>query len=341
MANGLNTYGDIGNATAGYYSRKLLRHAMPVIILERYGLTKPMPQNNTKIIQFRRSRPFSPATTPLAEGIPPAGSDFGYDTITVQIQQFGDWTSITDVVADTSKDMVLRDMGVRQGEQIGETREALTWDVVRAGSGVAYGGAITARSSVNNTALLTAAKQREIVAYLDEQKGKKFTEVLKGSTNYETFAIEESYVAVGHTDMKPTVRDLKGANANDTFTPTARYGASMGVTHPREIGNFEETRYVLSPDLEPFRGAGAATPADGFKGDTNYDVYPMLFLSRDAYGAIALRGKSAVKPMVLNPNVPRGSDPLGQRGTIGWKMWFACVVLNEAWMRRLEVACKL
>ena len=51
--------------------------------------------------------------------------------------------TITDVIQDTSKDMVLRDMSERQGEQIGETREALTWDVLRAGTSVVYGGSAT------------------------------------------------------------------------------------------------------------------------------------------------------------------------------------------------------
>ena len=342
MPQGLNTYGDIGNATAGYYSKKLLRHAMPVIILERYGLTKPMPRNQTKIIQFRRSNPFTPATVPLAEGVTPAGSDFSYDTITVQIQQYGDWAGLTDVVQDTSKDSVLRDMAERQGEQIGETREALTWDVVRAGTSVSYGGAITSRATVNNTSLLTADVQRRVVSQLHQQKAKKFLRVLKGSPNYETFAIEPSYVCVGHTDVLPTIRDLKGANANDTFTTVARYGASMKVTSPHEYGNFEEVRYVLSPDLDPFRGGGAAYSGTDYRGDgTNYDVYPLLFLGRDSFGCIALRGKSAVKPMVLNPGTARGGDPMGQRGTIAWKFWFACKVLNEAWQRRLEIAVKV
>ncbi len=141
MPQGLNTYGDIGNATAGWYSRKLLSHAMPVIILERFGLTKPLPKKQTKVIEFRRSQPFQPKTIPLVEGVTPQGSDFGYDTISAQIQQYGDWVGITDVVQDTSKDDVLRDIVERQGEQAGETREALTWGIVRAGTNVQYGGA--------------------------------------------------------------------------------------------------------------------------------------------------------------------------------------------------------
>lgn len=56
------------------------------------------------------------------------------------------------------------------------------------------------------------------------------------------------------------------------------------------------------------------------------------------YSARLLAGSNAVTPMVLNPNVPRGGDPLGQRGTVGWKASHAAVILNDAWMHRLEIA---
>ena len=90
----MNTYGDIGNQVAGWYSRKLLSHALPVIVLENLALTKELPKKQTKIIEFRRSRPFAAATTPLVEGEAPESSDFGYDAVSVQMQQYGDYAEI-------------------------------------------------------------------------------------------------------------------------------------------------------------------------------------------------------------------------------------------------------
>ncbi|MCD2476522.1 N4-gp56 family major capsid protein, partial [Staphylococcus aureus] len=68
------------------------------------------------------------------------------------------------------------------------------------------------------------------------------------------------------------------------------------------------------------------------------DVYPIVIVGQDAYGTVALKGATAITPMVLNPGTPRGGDPLGQRGTVGWKTYFTAIRLNEAWMARLEVA---
>ena len=346
----MNTYGDIGNATAGWYSRTLLSHATPVIILDMLGLTKELPPNETKVIEFRRSQPFAPATIPLIEGQTPEASHFGYDTVSVQIQQYGDWAGITDVVQDTSKDRVLRDMSTRQGEQIAETREMLTYDIVRAGSNVAYAGAKSARTAVDNTSLMTAQVQRSAIEHLHRQKGKKYTSMLAGSPDYSTYPVEACYIAVGHTDIDKHARELAGTNTNNihnNFVPVASYGSSMPVS-PHELGKFEEVRYITSPDLPPWYGAGAeAVTAHkaSFHNSTKvgdatklgYDVYPILFFAKEAFGIIPLRGKSAVKPMVLNPGVPRATDELGQRGSIGWKMYYACKVLNEAWLRRAEI----
>jgi N4-gp56 family major capsid protein len=65
-------------------------------------------------------------------------------------------------------------------------------------------------------------------------------------------------------------------------------------------------------------------------------VYPVLILARDAFGVVRLQGKEAVQVMVLNAGTPRGGDELAQRGSVGWKTYYAAVRLNEAWMARLE-----
>ena len=44
-----------------------------------------------------------------------------------------------------------------------------------------------------------------------------------------------------------------------------------------------------------------------------------------------------MSPKVINPETIDKSDPLGQRGYVGWKMYFAALILNEAWVQRIEV----
>jgi N4-gp56 family major capsid protein len=68
-------------------------------------------------------------------------------------------------------------------------------------------------------------------------------------------------------------------------------------------------------------------------------VYPILYFAANAYAVVPMKGKNAITPMVLNPNVARGGDPLGQRGSVGIKFYHACVILQDAWMARAEVGC--
>jgi len=65
-------------------------------------------------------------------------------------------------------------------------------------------------------------------------------------------------------------------------------------------------------------------------------VYPIIYLARDAFGIVPLKGKDSITPMVVNPK-PASGDPLAQRGTVGWKAWQAAVILQDAFLIRAEV----
>jgi N4-gp56 family major capsid protein len=102
----------------------------------------------------------------------------------------------------------------------------------------------------------------------------------------------------------------------------------------------ENVRFILSAFLDPFLAAGAAVGATGMiaRNATNIDVYPVIFVAKEAYGLVPLKGKEAITPTVINPDTPSKSDPLGQLGFVGWKTYFASIILNQNWLARLEVA---
>ena len=163
----------------------------------------------------------------------------------------------------------------------------------------------------------------------------KITSILGSSPNYGTSAIEASFVGVAHTHVESDLRGLAG------FIAVANYGARQPVC-AEEIGCIEDVRYVLSPELDPWLDGGGAKAGSGTTmvstAGTSSDVYPILYFGRESFGVVPLKGAGAIKPMVLNPGVPRGGDPLGQRGYVSWKAYFTAVRLNELWMARCEVA---
>jgi N4-gp56 family major capsid protein len=315
-----------------YAERQMLKHAAPVVVLDKFGMSKPMPKNKSQTVKFRRPRTFQAATTPLVEGVTPTPEPFRYEDVQAQIRQYGHLVEVTDVIEDTHEDPVLNDATKQSGENLGRTTEALTWGVLRAGTNVFYANG-TSRTDVNTP--ISLSKQRAVTRALKKQKGQLITEVMDGSPNWSTRPVEAAYVAVGHTDLDNDIRNLPG------FKPVAEYGTIRTVS-PHEIGSAENVRYVLSPDLDPILDAGGAFGGSGTNmvttSGTSADIYPILFFAEEAYGVVPLRGQGSIEPTVLRPGVKSKSDPLGQRGYIGWKMWFTAVILNQLWMARLEVA---
>ena len=324
-----STYGDINQRTAAWAATEMLEHARPIIVLSDYGQSKPMPRNKAEQVKFRRPVPYVVSTTQLTEGVTPTSHKTSYVDVPATMGQYGDLAEITDRVHDLAEDPVLRDMSVLSGEQAAETIEMVTWGVIKGGTNVVYGAsADAARSDVNDP--VSIESQRTCTRFLNAQRGRKITSKMSSSVQYGTESVDAAYLAFGHTDLESDVRDMPG------FTPTEKYGSMKAL--PYECGKVEDVRYILTPLLESFKDAGNGT-LNGMvsSGGSNADVYPIVMIAKESYGLVPLRGAGAIQPTVLNPGTPSKSDPLGQRGYVGWKTWFVCVVLNQAWMVRMEV----
>jgi N4-gp56 family major capsid protein len=326
MAEGTTTYGDINQRTAAFAAADMLRHSEPWLILSKMGMTKPLPKNKAETMKFRRPIPLAAATTPVVEGVTPTAQKISYEDVSVTLKQYGRPIEITDKVTELSEDPVMDTATMLAGEQAGATIEQVLYGILRAGTNVFYANGAS-RSAVNT--VLTLNKQRAVTRALAAQKALKITRMLKSGPEYGVSAVEAAYVAVAHTDLDSDIRNLTG------FIPVAKYGSRQPISE-HEIGSVEQVRYILSPDLDPFADAG------GLDGNvvlsttgTNADVYPILYFGQDAFAQVPLKGEEAIVPMVLNPGTPSKSDPMGQRGYVSWKAWYAAVILNDLWMARL------
>ncbi|TDX29103.1 N4-gp56 family major capsid protein [Modicisalibacter xianhensis] len=321
------TYGDISQRTAAWAATEMLSHAEPILVLSKFGQSKPLPKNKADTVKFRRPVPFPVVTAPLTEGVTPTARQMQYEDVTVQIKQWGDVVEITDVVNDLAEDPVLSDASSLCGEQAAETIELQTWGALRAGTNVFYANG-AARSAVNTK--ISLAKQRAITRNLKGNRAKKVTSMVSASPNYATEPVDAAFIAFAHTDLEADIRDMEG------FTPTEKYGSMKAL--PYEIGKVEDVRYILSPVLTKWADAGATTSTMVSTTGANADVYPVVYIGKEFYGLIPLKGKNAIKPSVINPDTKTKDDPLGQRGYVGWKTYFVAKILNEAWGARLEVA---
>jgi N4-gp56 family major capsid protein len=324
------TYGDISPAVAASSLVEMLKRGQPHLIIQQFGQPKPLKRNDTDTRKFRRYERLSAAITPLTEGVTPTGSTPTTTDYTATLAQYGDFLTLTDKIADVHTDPVLKEYSGMIGEQSALTVETVAFGVLKAGTTVYFANG-SARTDVNTPHTLNL--QRKAVRGLKRQLARVFTSKVSSSPNFNTESVLPSFIGLIHPDLEPTIRGLPG------FKDVVDYGSA--TPYDSEIGSVEQVRYLYSTVFEAWADGGAAKAGSGTTmistTGTNADIYPILILGQDAFGNVPLKGENAMTPMVLNPK-PRGGDPLGQRGSVGWKTYYTCVILNQAWMARIECA---
>lgn len=90
-------YGDISPRVGIVLVAEMLEHARPIMVLEPYGKTQPMPKNKGLTLKWRRPVPLDVNPVALTEGVTPAPSAIEYDDVTTVISQYGGWIGFTDV----------------------------------------------------------------------------------------------------------------------------------------------------------------------------------------------------------------------------------------------------
>lgn len=323
----ITTYGDITPRTAAYIAVELLKRAMPYLCLEKFGQAKSLPANKTQSMKFRRYNSLGLRTTALTEGVTPSSEKLTATDITATLYQYGGLVEVTDIIQDTHEDPILQEATAVCSEQAAKTVETLRYNVLKACTNVFYAGSAALRTSISTA--ITRADQRKVVRALKRQEAQFITSVVKSTPSFNTESILPAYIGITHVDLTTDIREMDG------FTSVADYGAK--VPYETEVGSCEDCRYLVSTIFSPYEGGGAASTTMLATGGIA-DVYPVMYFGKDAYGFIALKGKYAITPMVLNPGIPRGGDPLGQRGSVSWKTMQTTVILNDAWMAVYECA---
>lgn len=339
----ITSYGDISPAIAAYSVVTMLKRAMPYLHFEKFGQVYTLPTNSTNVAKFRRYF-LSGATgsagngtgafyipisnTPLVEGVTPSGSKLANADVSVTLSQYGDFVTITDVVADTHTDNILQQATEILGESAAVGLETLRFNVLKAGTNVFRADNVASRANIDTAP--TLADMRRVATALNRQNARKISSVVASTPDYNTKSVEAAFMVVCHPDLETDFRNMTG------WKPVADYGPHV-TPFESEIGSVEQFRVMTSTVCVPYADAGGANAALRATTDaaTAIDVYPILIFGRDAYGIVPLKGKSAMTPMVVNPK-PAAGDPLAQRGTVGYKYWTGTVILQQAFMAVLE-----
>jgi hypothetical protein len=134
------------------------------------------------------------------------------------------------------------------------------------------------------------------------QNAKRITSVVKSTPDYRTEPVEAAFI--GAASPRPRL----GHPQHDRLHQPEAVRHGDAVRERDRRGRM--VRYLNSTVFAPFADAGGAKGAMRSTSGTSADVYPILFLARDAFGIVPLKGKDALTPMVVNPK-PAAGDPLG------------------------------
>lgn len=316
MATMITTTPSLAPELKEYYDRNLLSRLLPRLVYALFGQPKPMPANEGQTVNFRRFSSLAAATTPLTEGVTPAGNALTVTAITATPAQYGDFIEISDILDFTAPDPILTETGDLLAEQAADTIDQLVRNVIMAGTTVQYAGGVAGRVNVAAGSVLDADEVRLAVRTLHNNKARPLTSILNASTGVGTKPVAGGYVGiVGPYGLYDLKQDAK-------FIPVHEYG-SREALFPFEVGSLDEVRFVMSNNPQIYAGAGAA----------GIDVHATLILAADAFGIISPKGvENIVKPFGA------GNDPLNQRATSGWKMFMTSVILQQLAMVRIEHA---
>lgn len=331
ISNGSSTDGHLSTMLNAYAIFQFLTRALPYLVFEKFGQVYPLPANNTKVAKFRRFEALDATPKKLTEGVTPDSQALTTTDVEATLDQYGSLVTVTDVLLDTNDSKIMENAAMVVGEQAAEMIERMRIGVLLGGSNVEYANG-TARNAVNTP--ITLDLQRRIVRKLKNQKARYINSIIRSTPSFNTENVAPGFIAVCHPDCESDIRDMKH------FQDVKDYGSVPAMEN--EIGAVECVRYLFTTLMEAWKDAGGAKAGvDGVEvlstTGANADVYPILFIAKDAYGLVPFKGASAVTPIIVNP-APSASDPLGQRGHVGWKAMQTALILNQAWMVRAEVA---
>ena len=305
-----------------FYDKTLLMRAVPLFIHARWAQVRDIPRKaGTATIKFRRYGNLSAATTALSEGVTPTGSSLSVTDITATVAQYGDFVTITDVLDYESEDPILMETAEILGDQMGDTIDQITRDILAAGTSAFFAGTgSTQTSHVNTGDVITDVLIKKAVRLLKNNKAKKISRMINADTGINTTPINACFIGLVHPN---TTYDLKGVTG---WVPVEKY-ASTKTIMDGEVGAVDEVRFVESPNAKVLTG----------QGESSNDVYATIIFGAEAYGTTRVSGE-AVKNIVKPLGSAGTDDPLDQRATSGWKITFVAKILNNDFITRIEHA---
>lgn len=265
-----NTVGnDLSPTMKTFYKTSLLENARNEHFYNQFGQKQPLPKNNGKKVEWRKFDTFAKATTPLTEGVTPDGNTVNMTKIEKVIDQYGDYTTISDRLELEAVDPVIQAVTEEHGAQAGDTLEVITRNEVITGTNVILAGGRDYRYELASTDKLTPTLVDQAFTSLKKMKAP---------------TIGGKYIAIIHPSVAYDLRE------SSDWIDVHKY-AQPGEIFNGEIGELHGVRFVEDTEQKIWKGAGLTADAANLSVKTNVsaddDVDVKEAISADEATALA------------------------------------------------------
>lgn len=283
-----------------YFSKKLLQQAKYQTVLDQFAHVENIPSNSSKTISFTQYADLAVATTPLTEGTAPTDTALSASAITATIDQLGAFVTLTDLAELTVKHPVTQKTMELLGTQASRSYDRTINSVVVAGTSVLYANAVANRAALAASDALEFTEVRKAVTQLRNNGAQEFSD---GNFVLVVDPSVEADLMADTTFQNTVYRQSNPAQGNENYKGTITKFAGVTVVRSNNIPTIASTTTV----------------------HTSY------VFGKNAYAVSDLQSLEMYKE---GPGSV--SDPLHQKMTMGWKVGFKSVILNNNFMVRLE-----
>lgn len=291
-----------------FYDRVLLERTVPKLLHAKFGVTKRIPKNSGRVIEWRKFDGLANATTPLVEGtLYNDLKDLNVTSITGSVDQYGNAVGFSDLVSTVTIDPILTETTKILGENAAETLDQLCRDeLVSQGTNVIYADSANnnSRDDIGATDIVTVADLRKIALQMELNRARK---------------IDGFWQAITHP------RVIFDIMATTEWKEAQLYNQTNRI-FDGSVGQLYGIKFWVTDVAKVFEDAGAGSTVD---------VHTMLVFGENAFGSVELAGHNL--ETVYKPLGSAGTaDPLNQQQTMGWKAMFGLKVLHQEYMLRYE-----
>jgi N4-gp56 family major capsid protein len=304
---------DISQAMQDYFSRELLDTIEKTVVLDQFAMKSPLPAKGggRNMTFFRYLEGDSSNVTQLTEGTTPTTKALELEKVEVDLQQYGQVLSISDIADATALFNNIEQATLRIGRD-----SALHLDSIIRTELFSNVTNVTDIFSGSTTSWGTSITAADASDWLDAATALKINAATP---------LDGGFIAVvGPQQARDLLADSEWQEAHHYAEPQARLRG--------EIGRMHGVRFIET--TEPFIASDSGSQYT-YDATAAGDTYGSVVIGAQAYGVPELSSQSTYSPKVYIVNGADKGDPLNQKILVGFKSFFAAKTIQPKHVARV------